>query len=71
MLNQESEKEIKEWLDNNVRNVCSNVILEIKDTKKCLSFIETFVNEVYHNIHQVGYEEGYDSAKCDNEGEGL
>lgn len=62
---------IREWLDDNVRNLCSNVMLEIKDTKKCLSFIETFVNEVYHNIHQVGYEEGYNSAECDNKGEGL
>ena len=23
------------------------------------------------NISQVGYDEGYDSAQCDNEGEGL
>lgn len=71
MLSQESEKEIKEWLDDNVRNLCSNVMIEIKDTKKCLSFIETFVNEVYDQIHQVGYNEGYDSAECDNLGEGL
>ena len=62
---------IREWLDDNVRNLCSNVMLEIKDTDKCLSFVKTFVDEVYDQIHQVGYEEGYDSAECDNEGEGL
>ncbi len=71
MLSQESKKEIKEWLDDNVRNLCSNVMIEIEDTKKCVSFIQTFVNEVYDQIHQVGYEEGYDSAECDNLGEGL
>lgn len=71
ILSQESEKEIKEWLDDNVRNLCSNVMIEIEDTKKCVSFVQTFVNEVYDQIHQVGYEEGYDSAECDNLGEEL
>lgn len=71
LLNTESEKKIKEWLDDNVRNLCSNIMLEIKDTKKCLSFVKTFVDEVYTQIHQVGYAEGYQNAKLDNEGEGL
>ena len=71
LLNPESEKKIKEWLDDNVRNLCSNVMLEIKDIDKCHSFVKTFVDEVYDQIHHVGYEEGYDSAECDNEGEGL
>ncbi len=71
MLNPESKKKIKEWLDDNVRNLCSNVMIEIKDTKKCLSFVESFVNEVYDQIHQVGYAEGYQNAELDNEGEGL
>ena len=76
MLNPKSEKEIKEWLDDNVRNLCSNIMIELnEDTKKCLdsveSFVDSFVNEVYDQIHQVGYEEGYDSAECDNEGEGI
>lgn len=71
MLNQNDEKKIKEWLDDNVTNLCSNVLIEIKDTNKCRDFIESFVRDVYDQIHQVGYEEGYDSAECDNEGEGL
>jgi hypothetical protein len=71
MLSPISELKIKEWLDDNVRNLCSNVMIEIKDTEKCLSFVQAFVNEVYDQIHQVGYEVGYDSAECDNEGEGL
>jgi hypothetical protein len=29
------------------------------------------VDEVYTQINQVGYEEGYQNAKLDNEGEGL
>lgn len=62
---------IREWLDDNVTNLCSNVMIEIKDTNKCRDFIESFVDEVYHNIYHVGYEEGYNSAECDNEGEGL
>jgi len=71
LLNPESEKKIKEWFEDNVINLCSNVMIEIENTKKCRSFIDSFVNEVYDQIHQVGYEEGYDSAECDNEGEGL
>lgn len=67
MLNQEDEKKIKKWLDDNVTNLCSNVMIEINDTAKCRDFIESFVRDVYDQIHQVGYEEGYDSAQCDNE----
>jgi len=70
-LHPESEKEIKEWLDDNVRNLYCNISLNIKDTEKCRDFVKSFVDEVYYNIHQVGYEEGYDSAECDNEGECL
>jgi len=71
MLHPESEKRIKEWLDDNVTNLCSNVMININDIKKCRDFVQSFVNEVYNQIHQVGYEEGYNSAECDNEGEGL
>lgn len=71
LLNSESEKKIKEWLDDNVTNLCSNVMIEINDTKKCRSFIDSFVEEVFIQIYDVGYKEGYENAKMDNEGEGL
>ena len=45
--------------------------MNIKDTALCHSYIDTLVNDIYDNISQVGYDEGYDSAQCDNEGEGL
>lgn len=48
-----------------------NVMMNIKDTALCRSYIDTLVNDIYDNISQVGYDEGYDSAQCDNEGEGL
>ena len=44
MLN--GEKEIKEWIDANVRDLWSNVRLNIKDTEKCRDFVKSFVNEV-------------------------
>ena len=48
-----------------------NVMMNIKDTALCHSYIDTLINDIYDNISQVGYAEGYDSAQCDNEGEGL
>ena len=72
LLNPESEKKIKEWLKQNTINLCSNVKMRLENNNRdVMSLIKTFVDEVYDQIHQVGYEEGYDSAQCDNEGEGL
>ena len=51
MLN--GEKEIKEWIDANVRDLWSNVRLNIKDTEKCRDFVKSFVNEVYEQIHHI------------------
>ena len=33
--------------------------------------LERFCEDIYTEIHDVGYSEGYDSAQCDSEGEGL
>ena len=67
MLNPESEKRIKEWLEQNTINLCSNVKMRLENNNSdIMSLIKSFVAEVYDQIHQVGYEEGYDSAECDN-----
>ncbi len=72
LLNPESEKKIKEWLEQNTINLCSNVKMRVENNNRdVMSLIKSFVNEVYDQIYQVGYKEGYDSAKCDNEGEGI
>lgn len=68
-LHPESEKGIKEWLEQNTINLCSNVKMRLENNNSNIMFlIKSFVAEVYDQIHQVGYEEGYDSAECDNEG---
>ena len=71
MLDSEDKTKIKEWLAENITSLCSNVMMNIKNTTLCRSYIDTLVNDIYDNISQVGYDEGYDSAQCDNEGEGL
>lgn len=71
MLDSEDETKIKEWLTENITSLCSNVMMNIKNTTLCRLYIDTLVNDIYDNISQVGYDEGYDSAQCDNEGEGL
>ena len=71
MLDSEDKTKIKEWLTENITSLCSNVMMNIKNTTLCYSYIDTLVNDIYDNISQVGYDEGYDSAQCDNEGEGL
>ena len=71
MLDSEDEVKIKEWLTENITNLYMNVMMNIKNTTLCKSYIDSLVNDIYDNISQVGYDEGYDSAQCDNEGEGL
>lgn len=71
MLNGADEIKIKEWLTENITNLCSNVMMSIKNKVVYHSYIDSLVNDIYNNISQVGYDEGYDSAQCDNEGEGL
>lgn len=68
MLDSEDKTKIKEWLTENITNL---IMMNIKNTTLCRSYIDTLVNDIYDNISQVGYDEGYDSAQCDNEGEGL
>ena len=71
MLDSEDNVKIKEWLTENITNLYMNVMMNIKNTTLCKSYIDTLANDIYDNIHKVGYDEGYDSAQCDNEGEGL
>ena len=71
MLDSEDKTKIKEWLTENITSLCSNVMMNIKNTTLCHSYIDTLVNDIYDNISQVGYDEGYDAAQCDSEGEGL
>ena len=68
MLDSEDKTKIKAWLTENITNL---LMMNIKDTALCRSYIDTLVNDIYDNISQVGYDEGHDSAQCDNEGEGL
>lgn len=71
VLDSEDEVKIKEWLTENITSLCSNVMMSIKNKALYHSYIDSLVNDIYDNISQVGYDEGYDSAQCDNEGEGL
>lgn len=68
MLDSEDKTKIKAWLTENITNL---IMMNIKNTTLCRPYIDTLVNDIYDNISQVGYDEGYDSAQCDNEGEGL
>lgn len=71
-LHVEDAIKIREWLEQNTINLCSNVKMRVENNNRdVMSIIKSFVNEVYDQIHHVGYEEGYYSAECDNEGEGL
>ena len=64
MQDLENEKEWKNWV---FENLCTiNMNEDLSPTE-----LEELASELFDGIHQCGYEEGYDSAKCDNEGEGL
>ena len=70
MLPGSDELKIKEWLKENVINLCVNVNINpsnLKDTKLYHSVVDAFVKDVYDYIHQVGYDEGYDSAQSEGE----
>ena len=64
MQDLENEKEWKNWVFENLCTINMNEDLSPTELKE-LAF------ELFDEIHQCGYEEGYDLAKCDNEGEGL
>ena len=64
MQDLENQKEWKNWVFKNLCTINKNEDLSPTELKE-LAF------ELFDEIHQCGYEEGYDSAKCDNEGEGL
>ena len=50
-------------------------MLDSEDKVKIKGWLTENITNLYMNvmmnISQVGYDEGYDSAQCDNEGEGL
>lgn len=57
----------KKWINWVLQNINS-----IKTYKNISSDeLEKLVSELFDEIHHCGYAEGYDSAKCDDEGEGL
>ena len=72
MLPADEEDKVKLWLAN-----CTNELIRAIDMSRQLDYetysstLNNFVRMVYDEIHQIGYNEGYDSAQCDNEGEGL
>ena len=51
-----------------IYNKLKNATIQIESLNKEL---ERFCEDIYTEIHDVGYSEGYDSAQCDSEGEGL
>ncbi|MBP5422697.1 MAG: hypothetical protein J6Y78_09685 [Paludibacteraceae bacterium] len=65
LITQKSEEEIKEWIKDNVRILCASLMSGVKDIKKFPSLVGTLADEIYDNICQVGYEEGYDAHEND------
>ena len=64
MQDPENKKEWKNWV---FETLCTiNMIEDLSPTE-----LEKVASELFDEIHQCGYEEGYDSAQCANEGEGL
>lgn len=71
LLSPESEKDIKKWIVNSVHELVKTAAHEKFSPDDWLKLYNDFADMIYDNVHQVGYEEGYDSCDCDNEGEGL
>ncbi len=57
----ENQKEWKNWV---FENLCTIYMIEDLSPTE----LENLASELFDEIHQCGYEEGYDSAKCDLEG---
>ena len=72
MLSPDSKDKIQDWMIQNMRRFLREEMqLSVPFLVPKDKDIQTFCKELFDEIHQVGYEEGYDSAQCDNEGEGL
>ena len=73
MLTSESEANIKNWIVSSTHELVKAKIAAHGKLSPddWIKLYKDFANMIYDNIHQIGYEEGYDSAECDNEGDGL
>lgn len=72
LLQQESEKEIQDWLKYNMRKfLLDEMHIPVRNVAPFNKELERFCEDIYTEIHDVGYSEGYDSTQCDSEGEGL
>ena len=72
ILQQDSEKGIQDWLKYNMRTFLLNEMhIPVGSVVPFNKALERFCEDVYTEIHDVGYSEGYDSAQCDAEGDGL
>ena len=72
ILQQDSEKGIQDWLKYNMRKFLLNEMhIPVGSVVPFNKALERFCEDVYTEIHDVGYSEGYDSAQCDAEGDGL
>lgn len=72
LLQQESEKEIQDWLKYNMRKfLLDEMHIPVRNVTPFNKELERFCEDIYTEIHDVGYLEGYGSAQCDSEGEGL
>lgn len=72
ILQQDSEKEIQDWLKYNMRKFLLNEMhIPVGSLVPFKKELDRFCEDVYTEIHDVGYSEGYDSAQCDSEGDGL
>ena len=62
MLDSEDKTKIKAWLTENITNLYFNVMMNIKDTALCRSYIDTLVNDIYDNICIVKTEVFYGNS---------
>ena len=60
----ENRKKWIDWVFKNLNSIATN-----KDIKS--DELKSFAQKLFEEISRCGYREGYDSAKCDYEEEGL
>ncbi len=72
LLQKDSEEKIQDWLKYNMRKfLLDEMHIPVGSVVPYNKEIERFCEDIYIELHDVGYKEGSESARCDAEGEGL
>ena len=71
MLDVDSEKALHAWAQDNIKSLVASFGVPKSELDKRESELKEFGDALFDKIYSVGYDEGHESASCEENGEGL